>query len=341
MAKPSAKPGAKPGVHVNKAPSAKELRAVEKEASERFTRLGLITEILRGEGRERYDHFLDNGFPKWRGTGYYYARFRPGLGSTLVGLFIFGGGLTHYVVLILGYKRQKDFVERYIAQARKSAWGDQLPGLASIPGLEDVSTTGTNTARGFDAANSSDDEPFVEPVNRRERRAQEKEAKKKKAKDRNLKPSAANKQRQSGTSTPLEIAESGTSTPVPGPKKRVEAENGKMLIVDKEGNVFLEEKDEETEETELFLLDPNEIVRPTFKETWLYRLPAWLIDLAKERLPLNKDVASQELEKIDQDSETINVPATSNGEAKANGGEIIEGKASSGTRQRKKRGKIR
>ena len=27
-----------------------------------------------------YDFFYKNGVPKWRGTGYYYARFRPGLG---------------------------------------------------------------------------------------------------------------------------------------------------------------------------------------------------------------------------------------------------------------------
>lgn len=27
-----------------------------------------------------YDFFYKNGVPKWRGTGYYYSRFRPGLG---------------------------------------------------------------------------------------------------------------------------------------------------------------------------------------------------------------------------------------------------------------------
>lgn len=29
---------------------------------------------------KRYDFFYKNGVPKWRGTGYYYSRFRPGLG---------------------------------------------------------------------------------------------------------------------------------------------------------------------------------------------------------------------------------------------------------------------
>ena len=36
----------------------------------------------------RYDFFYKNGVPKWRGTGYYYSRFRPGLGVRV--LFCFG-----------------------------------------------------------------------------------------------------------------------------------------------------------------------------------------------------------------------------------------------------------
>jgi hypothetical protein len=31
----------------------------------------------------RYDFFYKNGVPKWRGTDYYYSRFRPGLGVSL------------------------------------------------------------------------------------------------------------------------------------------------------------------------------------------------------------------------------------------------------------------
>ena len=48
---------------------------------ERFARLGVIATILRNkDSRKRYDFFYKNGVPKWRGTGYYYSRFRPGLG---------------------------------------------------------------------------------------------------------------------------------------------------------------------------------------------------------------------------------------------------------------------
>ena len=31
----------------------------------------------------RYDFFYKNGVPKWRGTGYYYSRFRPGIWVSL------------------------------------------------------------------------------------------------------------------------------------------------------------------------------------------------------------------------------------------------------------------
>lgn len=54
---------------------------------DRFARLGVIAAILRnGEKRKRYDFFYKNGVPKWRGTGYYYERFRPGLGVRLIPL---------------------------------------------------------------------------------------------------------------------------------------------------------------------------------------------------------------------------------------------------------------
>lgn len=71
-----------------------------KGAHERFSRLGVISTILRNEeSRKRYDFFYKNGVPKWRGTslqrilatradsfytgtGYYYSRFRPGLGAS-------------------------------------------------------------------------------------------------------------------------------------------------------------------------------------------------------------------------------------------------------------------
>ncbi|KAI0304092.1 hypothetical protein BC826DRAFT_212066 [Russula brevipes] len=76
-----------------------------KGVQERFARLGVVSSILRSEeGRERYDFFYKNGVPRWRGTGYYYSRFRPGLGTVFVFLTVLSTGL-HYLVQRMNYKR--------------------------------------------------------------------------------------------------------------------------------------------------------------------------------------------------------------------------------------------
>ena len=256
----------KPGVHVSKGPSDREIRNAVKEASDRFARLGLIANILRGPGRERYDHFLGNGFPKWRGTGYYYARFRPGLGSVIIGLFVFVGGLAHYGVLILTWRRQKEFVERYIRQARRAAWGDET-GIKGIPGVDGAgSVTLPTVTDGLEDSNVA--------INRRQKRLQERNMKK--GKD----SKGSKHARRSGTSTPLET---GSLEGPQGEKKRVQAENGKVLLVDSVGNVFLEGEDGEGEICE-YLLDPNEIIKPTLRQTVLFRLPAWVYGRLKTRL---------------------------------------------------------
>lgn len=96
---------------------------------ERFARLGVIAAILKDtEGRKRYDFFYKNGVPKWRGSGYYYARFRPGLGTVLVFLIILTSGL-QYLVQTLNYKRDLRRVELAIRDARLAAWGPKMEPL--------------------------------------------------------------------------------------------------------------------------------------------------------------------------------------------------------------------
>lgn len=96
---------------------------------ERFARLGVIATILKNtEGRKRYDFFYKNGVPKWRGSGYYYARFRPGLGTVLVFLTILTSGL-QYLVQTLNYKRDLRRVELAIRDARLAAWGPKMEPL--------------------------------------------------------------------------------------------------------------------------------------------------------------------------------------------------------------------
>jgi len=249
---------AKTGSTKKLSPSQKEVDVFMKDAGERFARLGVIANILRGPSRDRYDFFLDHGFPKWRGTGYYYQRYRPGVGVVLIGLFVVGGGFAHYGALLLGWKRQRDFANKYIRDARKLAWGKSqvIPGLDTI----DVSPVSNGAAGENGNGNAA--------MNRKQKRAQEKEDKK--------------KAKKGGISTP-EITTEDISPPkeptlISGPqgsKRRVQAENGKTLIVDSVGNVFLEETSEEGE-THEYLIDVNEIRKPTMQDTILVKLPLLL-----------------------------------------------------------------
>ncbi|KAK9370952.1 hypothetical protein V1509DRAFT_615318 [Lipomyces kononenkoae] len=97
-----------------------------KEATDRFARLGLIANILRGPEKERYDFFLQKGFPRWKGTGYYYARFRPGLLTVLVFLYLAGSG-AHYLVLDITTKKARSRMERYISECKAQAWPNGFP----------------------------------------------------------------------------------------------------------------------------------------------------------------------------------------------------------------------
>jgi hypothetical protein len=287
-----------PGVHVSKGPSQAEIKAATKAASDRFARLGIVTNILRGPGRERYDHFLSNGFPKWKGTGYYYARFRPGLGTVLAGLFIFVGGGGHWLALYMSWKRQQEFVGRYIKFARHAAWGENM----GIPGVDGTATPPVTAA--------DDTDPMGQPLNRRQRRMQEKDARKEKSEKKTKGIKAA---KASPAATPPVGAT--------GPRKRVVAENGKILVVDSVGNVYLEQADKKGE-THEFLLDvchinhllfsmtnifqPNELPKPTLRDTALYRIPIWTFNRLTGRIV--KPSSSDEESDISED-----VPSSNSG----------------------------
>ncbi|KAH9006809.1 DnaJ-domain-containing protein [Lactarius hatsudake] len=97
-----------------------------KGAQERFARLGVVASILRNqEGRERYDFFYKNGVPRWRGTGYYYSRFRPGLGTVVIFLTTLTSGL-HYIVQHINFKRDLARIEHIVGQAKLVAWGPKM-----------------------------------------------------------------------------------------------------------------------------------------------------------------------------------------------------------------------
>lgn len=246
----------KSGVKVAKQPSSSEVKAAVKRASDRQARLSIVANILRGAGRERYDYFLSHGFPKWKGTEYYYSRYRPGFGTVVVGVFLFAGGAAHYIALYMGWKRQREFVERYIRYARNAAWGENLGGV-NIPGVdgEPVAVQPQPAAAAREQQMYEDENGRAVPVNRRMRRLQEKDARKEADKER---VAQGGRKGRKGASKPG----SGTATPrtqeagagPTGSKKRVVAENGKVLVVDSLGDVYLEQEDEEGNMQE-FLLD--------------------------------------------------------------------------------------
>ncbi|KAG6866443.1 hypothetical protein C0991_003961 [Blastosporella zonata] len=115
---------------------------------ERFARLGVVATILRNkESRKRYDFFYKNGVPKWRGTGYYYQRFRPGLGSVLGFLVILTSGL-QLLVQRLNYKKDLERIQRFVQQAKAAAWGPK-----AIP-LEGQRKVKVNLGGGEDGGNN-------------------------------------------------------------------------------------------------------------------------------------------------------------------------------------------
>ncbi|KAB8230677.1 hypothetical protein ETB97_003052 [Aspergillus alliaceus] len=288
----------KPGIHVSQGPTKREIDAAVKKAHERASRLNTVANILRGPARERYDYFLKNGFPKWKGTGYYYSRYRPGLGSVLAGLFLAFGGGAHYAALILGWKRQREFVDRYIRQARRAAWGDEL-GVRGIPVVDSVNVAAP--------APTPETETSVMPMNRRQKRMMEKENRKE------SKKGARTTSRSSGTATPT-----GESVEPTGERKRVIAENGKVLIVDSIGNVFLEEEREDGERQE-FLLDIDEIQRPMVRDTMLFRVPVWFYRKTIGRLlgssrAVDSEIADEEPSEVaEQAVEQASDPVESKG----------------------------
>ncbi|OTB11588.1 hypothetical protein K445DRAFT_321967 [Daldinia sp. EC12] len=263
-AKAKGKGKKKPGVHVTKQPTPSEIKAAVKAAGDRQARLSIIANILRGPGRARYDHFMANGFPVWKGTEYYYSRYRPGLGTVLFGCLLVGGGGFHYLALYMSWKRQREFVERYIKFARQAAWGDNL----GIPGVD---TPGTATPPP-QAPPADDDQQPPMPMNRKQRRLQERDARKESAKEGRRQPRGRGRPGQaSGSATPVPQSQ---GTGPSGPKKRVVAENGKVLVVDSVGDVYLEQEDADGN-VEEFLLDLNEFPPPTIKDTALVKLPIW------------------------------------------------------------------
>ncbi|KAK1781187.1 hypothetical protein QBC45DRAFT_321632 [Copromyces sp. CBS 386.78] len=361
--------GSKPIPQVIKPPTNAEVKAAVKRASERQARLSIVTNILRGPMRDRYDHFLSNGFPTWKGTEYYYNRYRPGLGTAITGVFLFAGGAAHYLALYMSWKRQREFVERYIKFARHAAWGENL----NIPGVDAATPAPVAAPPPPPPAQPQmmeDEDGNIIPMNRKMRRMQERDAKKEKDKGSISQKTTSRRGRRGQQAAAASAPASGSATPQPaaqgngptGTKKRVVAENGKVLVVDSLGDVYLEQDDEEGNTAE-YLLDPNELHRPTVSDTAIVRLPLFVYSLTIGRLFSKKrntdDIDDEEYEEVagsdhdDNDSEPGKAtPSTTDsaedfelleksvdelGQAKSTGSQKQQGGNKAGKRKNKKR----
>lgn len=136
----------------------------------------------------------------------------------------------------MSWKRRREFLERYIKFARQTAWGENL-------GIPTGGAAAAAARQPYTADSDADaDEESYQPRNRRERRLQERESRREQGKKAPKKKSPAANQEEQSQGGPT------------GTRKRVVAENGKILVVDSLGDVYLEEEDADGN-VELFLLD--------------------------------------------------------------------------------------
>lgn len=122
----------------------------KKRAEERFQRLSLVGNILRDNSlKTRYDYFLKQGFPKWKGTGYFYSRFRPGVALVFLVLFVIVSSF-QYVSLRISRKQDHKRIASMKKEILMQAWGGSF-----VPPLD-------GSARKVQAANGA--EFLVSPI---------------------------------------------------------------------------------------------------------------------------------------------------------------------------------
>ncbi|KAF9395001.1 hypothetical protein CPC16_009604 [Podila verticillata] len=93
------------------------------KAQEKYARLSSIITILRDDAkRDRYNFFLKNGVPRWRGSAYLYRRHRPGFKTVVVFLFVLASGfqyLARYVSYLQEKRRMSGMIDQYKEMLRE------------------------------------------------------------------------------------------------------------------------------------------------------------------------------------------------------------------------------
>ncbi|KAH9819481.1 hypothetical protein DFH28DRAFT_956176 [Melampsora americana] len=171
-------------LHPDKNPNVKNIEA-------RFARLGVITSILRDEEkRERYNFFHDHGVPKWKGTGYMYSRWQPGLGFAI--LFVLSvTTLMHYGIQHVHYRSELNRIRKFQIAAKQAAYGPkgiQLEKLKSsntlnseekeesemkIPRKKVKISIEKSLSLGEEMEKKEDESDLPVPISRQERRRQQ------------------------------------------------------------------------------------------------------------------------------------------------------------------------
>ncbi|EFP93992.2 hypothetical protein PGT21_029300 [Puccinia graminis f. sp. tritici] len=151
-------------IHPDKHPGNKTIEA-------KFSRLGLITAILRDEEkRKRYNFFHDNGVPRWKGTGYMYSRWQPGLGFA-VSFVLLVATLMQYGAQHVNYRSEIARIQKFQFAARQAAYkkGEKSNAGSKSQGRKKVKISISKSLSNEQEGNGDESEMPV-PKSRQERR---------------------------------------------------------------------------------------------------------------------------------------------------------------------------
>lgn len=188
----------------------------------------------------RDQFFFKNGVPKWRGTGYYYSRFRPSIVHVFFFLVLLSS-LIHYAILRVNYRRDKQRIDYFTRAALAKAGGS---GVLTSGSATPTTETGSLISEGQDGVLSSiidqvdsatsPTDSSAPVISKRQAKLQAREAKRDKTK---RDPAAS--QAASGTATPVSVAAPSRRRKVRVPMIEGEEYSQTLELVVVDGQVFM------------------------------------------------------------------------------------------------------
>ena len=178
--------------------------------------------------------------PKWRGTGYYYSRFRPSILHVLSFLVLLSS-LVHYAILRVNYRRDRERIEYFTRAALAKAGGSGSLTNGSTTPTTDAGSPDANGQDGVLASvidqvesTSALTNASTTVISKRQAKLQAREAKK----DKNKRGAVASPV-PSGTSTPAPVAVTSRRRKVRVPMVEGSefSQNLELVVVD--GEVYM------------------------------------------------------------------------------------------------------